>query len=126
MVSEEILEVLVYTYIVTISKYRTAFTRFRLSAHRLCIETGRWHKPYPIPRNERKCILCNTLEDEFHFLLECDLYKDLRIRYIKQYYRKRPNMLKFIEIMSSERKRENMNLSVFIYKAMERRNSILY
>jgi hypothetical protein len=111
---------------INIHKYRISLTRFRLSAHRLCIETGRWHKPNPIPRNERKCILCNMLEDEYHFLFECELYKDLRIRYIKQYYRKRPNILKFIELITSERKRENMNLSVYVFKAMERRSALLY
>ena len=43
--------------------------RFRVSAHRLAVEVGRWHKPNKIPYNERKCQLCNTLEDEFHFYL---------------------------------------------------------
>ena len=49
-----------------------------MSAHRLEVEAGIWHKPNTIPYNERKCQLCNTLEDEFHFLLECPLYYDLR------------------------------------------------
>ena len=52
---------------VNIRKYRFALTRLRVSSHRLDIETGRWHKPNKIPRNDRKCQLCNSLEDEFHF-----------------------------------------------------------
>jgi hypothetical protein len=111
---------------ININKYRAALTRFRLSSHRLYIETGRWHKPHPIPRNERKCILCNTLEDEFHFLLECELYKDLRIRYIKQYFRKRPNIPKFVELLSSDQKQINTNLAIYLFKAMERRSIVLY
>ena len=52
---------------------------FRVSAHRLEVETGRWHKPVAVPFNERKCRTClNCLEDEFHFLLECPLYHELR------------------------------------------------
>jgi len=35
-------------------------------------------KPTAIPFNERKCTLCLKVEDEFYFLLECPLYKDLR------------------------------------------------
>jgi len=34
-----------------------------VSAHRLAVEAGRLHKPNKIPFNERKCPLCNTLED---------------------------------------------------------------
>jgi len=38
-------------------------------------------KPTAIPFNERKWTLCLKLEDEFLFLLECPLYKDLRKKY---------------------------------------------
>ena len=48
--------------------------------------------------NERKRTTClNCLEDEFHFLLECPLYRELRFFFIKPYYWKRLNMPKFIE-----------------------------
>lgn len=100
--------------------------RLKLSSHRLAIETGRWHKPRPVTRNERKCILCNTLEDEFHFLLECELYKDLRIRYIKPFFRNRPNIPKMNELLSCEDPSVNRNLAAYTFKAMERRNTILY
>ena len=54
-----------------------ALSRFRISANRLEVKIGRWHKPVPL--NERKCRTClNCLEDEFHFLLECPLYNELR------------------------------------------------
>ena len=49
-----------------------------MSAHTLEVEAGMWHTPNKIPYNESKCQLCNTLEDEFHFLLECPLQYDLR------------------------------------------------
>ena len=58
-----------YLDIITVKKFRIVLSRLRLSSHRLEIETGRWHKPEKIPRSERKCQLCNTLEDVFHFYL---------------------------------------------------------
>ena len=67
-----------YLKCVKIEKFKFALCRFKVSAHRLAVEAGRWHKLNKIPYNERKCQLCNTLEDEFHFLLECPLYYDLR------------------------------------------------
>ena len=56
-----------------------------MSSHRLKVETGRRHKPEAIPYNDRKCTFCSKLEDEFYALLECT---------------KRPNMPKFIELLS--------------------------
>ena len=42
-----------------------------LSSHFLRTETDRWHKPEPIPRDERLCKICNLgkVEDEFHFFV---------------------------------------------------------
>ena len=47
-----------------------------MSDHWLHIETGRYKT---IPRPQRLCNICNVLEDEEHFLLYCDKYKDFRI-----------------------------------------------
>lgn len=53
--------------------------------------------------NERKCIYCNSndVEDEYHFVLVCDFYTELRKLYIKKYYYARPNMAKFITLLNS-------------------------
>ena len=51
---------------------RIPVTKFRVSAHPLRIETGRYALPQPIPPGERYCWFCqNTVEDEVHFLLKC-------------------------------------------------------
>jgi len=52
---------------------------FRSGALPLAIETGRYSRQ-PIPVNERTCKLCSTgdIENEFHFLMLCPLYCDLR------------------------------------------------
>ena len=78
-------------------------------------------KPNKTPLNERLCMICSVLEDEFHFTLECPLYKDIRKKYIKRYYWQRPNMVKFIELFLSENCQIIKNLSMFINKAFEMR-----
>ena len=42
------------------------------------IESGRWARPNAIPIHDRKCLECNVVEDEYHFVLECNMYTDLR------------------------------------------------
>jgi len=65
-------------------------TIFANTSFRLCIETGRWHKPQQIPLIDRKCSVYNVLEDEYHFVLECCLYEGLRKKFLPVYYYKRP------------------------------------
>jgi len=38
-----------------------------MSSHKLCIETWKWNMPNQTPTSERKCHVCTTLEDEYHF-----------------------------------------------------------
>ena len=57
-----------YVLSLPISK-RRSFTKLRVSAHRLAIETGRYTRPIT-PRSQRFCNSCtqNVLRDEMHFL----------------------------------------------------------
>jgi len=113
--------------LINIEKVRVALSCFRVSAHRLEVETGRWHKQVAVPFNERKYRTClNCLEDEFHFLLECPLYHELRRTYIKPYYWKILNMPKFIELIKTENKIEIRNLSMFILKSFEIRKKLYF
>ena len=61
-------------------KYRVVISRFRMGAHALEVEVGR-HKN--ITFENRLCRYCksigrNCVEDEQHFLFECQLYDDIR------------------------------------------------
>ena len=58
-------------------KYRHILALFRLSSHKLNIEIGRYNK---IDRQDRRCIRCNLndIEDEFHFVLVCPDYINLK------------------------------------------------
>ena len=54
------------------SPYRTALTRLRTSSHVLEIERGR----YTVPKTavgDRLCKICQQMEDEAHFLIDCKL-----------------------------------------------------
>ena len=55
---------------------RSYICKLRCGTLPLAIETGRFNKP-PIPLNERT-FCSNTVEDEVHFLIDCDIYSDLR------------------------------------------------
>ena len=44
-----------YLNLNNIENNRVALSRFTVSAHRLEVETGRWHKPVAVPFNESKC-----------------------------------------------------------------------
>ena len=56
---------------------RRNFSKLRISAHNLAIETGRYAKP-SIPPDKRICFNCKLVEDEFHFFFSCSLYNSKR------------------------------------------------
>ena len=64
---------------------RAALTQFRISAHDLKIETGRYSNQ---TRDQRNCSWCQLtmnvakIENEQHFLLECDLYNTIRRTFV--------------------------------------------
>ena len=66
-------------------KYRSAITKFRISAHTFPIEKGRWQS---IPRDQRLCPLClgNLIGDEKHYIFHCTMDKlvDIRKDFVKE------------------------------------------
>ena len=65
-----------YLDVVENYEHRKCLSRFRLSNHKLEIELGR-HKRKPV--NERLCNMCNVIEDETHFLINCSKHDTERI-----------------------------------------------
>ena len=55
--------------------------RFRTANHKLPVETDKWNN---IELSERRCQLCesNNLGDEFHYLLECSFFFEMKDGYI--------------------------------------------
>ena len=103
---------------ISVVKFRIALTRLRTAAHRLLIETGRWVKPKPIALENRKCITCNIIEDEFHFILVCPMYSSFR-HYIPKYYTNRPSMFKFIEVLNNNNELIVRRLALYCFNAFE-------
>lgn len=114
-----------YLDVINTVKLRKSLSKLRVSSHRLEIEMGRWAKPNKIPIQNRKCRTCDMLEDEYHFILECSLYTELRKQYIKRYYWNRPSMFKLIQLFKSKNKKVLRNLSTFIEKAFATRKEIV-
>ena len=89
--------------------------KFRTTNHRLPIETGRWQG---LPLCDRICTLCknNQIADEFHYILECKTLSNVRKNYLGNYYSSRPNVIKFMEIMSTSNEKMMKKLCIFIQK----------
>jgi hypothetical protein len=98
-----------------------ALIKLHTSSHRLAIESGRWHKPQPIPLPNRLCVLCNVLDDEFHFVLECMRHIDLRRKYISNYYYEHPSMYAFVRLVTTKDERVINNLAIYTRLAFEER-----
>ena len=95
-----------------------------LSSHNIFIETGRWHRPNCIPREDRKCITCNTIEDEYHFVIECSIFTDLRKRYISKYYWTNPSMYKLKQLFDCTNVSKLSKLSIYVLKAFELKSNL--
>ena len=99
-----------------IKKLPNYFTKILLNLrtrnHKLPIEIGRWKS---IPHSERKCTLCNSdIGDEYHYIMSCVYFKEHRRKFIKQYYTRHPNTLKFKQLFCESSKNQLINLCHFI------------
>ena len=103
---------------ICIKKFRFALSRFRISSHSLKIESGRYEN---VAREDRKCKNCNlnAIESEFHFLLVCPLYREIRKQYFKPYFCRWPTLRKFDTLMCTENKKTTLNVAKFIYYATQ-------
>ena len=87
--------------------------KFRTTNHKLPIVKRRWSN---IPRENRYCELCqkNQIGDEYHYMFECTNLSGKRTSLLPQHLIDRPNIIKFKNIMTSERKPILQKLCKFI------------
>ena len=115
-------ELILEQYLTCVDKpiFRIALCKFRTSSHLLKIEVGRWNN---IPKKDRICDFCNlnVIEDEFHFLLVCPKFIDLRMKYIPSYYFNPPVIYKFKTILSSQNTSILRKLGRYIFFATKLR-----
>lgn len=112
-----------YITCVTNDKHRIALTRLRCSAHKLAIEEGRFRN---INRDQRICNTCNMgyIENEYHFLLICPFYRDLRASILPRYYNNWPTQQKFLNLMNSSQTSVLKKLAKYVYMATARRETV--
>ena len=115
------------------ARYRTCFTRFRLSNHNLMIEKGRHFKP-KIDKELRFCPFCKTtIENEVHFLMYCPLYSPERSKLEKtcnencNIYDSLTREQKFIFIfnLANENKSILVALAKFVHNSMTLRDTLM-
>ena len=127
-------------YLINLSKkHYSSLLKFRLSNRRLPVETGCWEN---IPLDERKYNLCpapspppkkkqkkkqkkknkkkqknkqtNDIGDEFLYLFVCDYFQSDRKQFLKFYFYKKPNVMKFKELFSTKDTQPLINLAKFV------------
>ena len=108
---------------------RSYICKLRCGTLPLVIETGRFNKP-PIPLNEKTCPFCyNTVEDEVHFLIDCDIQSDLRLSLfsratsIETIFCLKSNLDKFIFQINCNELR--LELGGLLYNMIRRRRALL-
>ena len=110
--------------------HRRILFKLRSCSLPIAIEIGRYTRP-KTPLNVRLCKFCNTnsIENETHFLLECELYSDLRQTLFEKALELNDS---FINLNSSEKlkflmqtKDIQFQLSSSVYK-MFRRRKVFY
>ena len=112
-------------------RYIKTLTKFRLSDHKLMIEEGRRRRP-KVEKAERLCIYCDKMavEDEIHFLLDCEKYTAERNIFLQKIGNFYPNFLRIAEskaklifLMSQENTEDTKIIANFIHKTLIVRDS---
>ena len=104
--------------------HKKTLSNFRCSCHKLMIEKGRHLN---IERDYRFCPYCLSrnvyiVEDEFHMLLICPLYDELRREcFAPQWLNTFESVNLFNAIMSSDQERHILALASFLHKAFSLR-----
>ena len=96
-----------------ITKFRIAFTRFRLRRNEL-------NKSF---NNEIYCPHCTgQIENDTHFLLDCVLYTDLREKYLKKYIKYMADTgLNFTFLINGQGYLKTKHVAMYIYYALKYR-----
>ena len=104
-----------YLNVIKSKKHRVALTRFRTRNHSLpIVKMGQGHNR--VPYNERLCAVCGVLGDEYHCVFECQETEHLRY-VLPTYYKRRPSMAKFIQLLTTTRVSVIIKFARFVYMA---------
>merc|ERR1712002_1013117 len=110
--------------------YRNAINKIICSSHLLNIERGRHTNP-KTPLEQRKCINCNCIEDEIHFIIVCDLYTSERkllfenVNSVFSHFRDMSSIEKFVFLFQCNDANVLSWLGKFIISSFETHNNKL-
>ena len=104
-----------YLDYITNKRLRIALTRLRTSSHSLAIEEGRYNNTQ-IDNRLCKCQMI-VIENEYHFMIVCPLYRDIRKKYLNPDYCSWPTLNKFENLMLSQSKNVQLNIAKYIHFA---------
>lgn len=110
---------------------RRKFTKFRISNHKLAIETGRYFKDKTAEKHLRQCKCCDNgaIESEMHLLYHCPLYDHLRNEFFEKIKQTNINISDYSEytykLFNSQNNNTNFYLSKFIEKCLNLREDKL-
>ena len=66
-----------YVKVITQKRYRSAYAKFRCGVAPIKLETCRYGLNC-MSVDQRLCESCNVVEDEYHVIMHCSLYDDIR------------------------------------------------
>ena len=113
----------IYLDVLDVKKFRWSFSAFRSSSHNLMIEQGRH---LGIQRDRRYCFHCrDAIESEYHFLLVCPLYDQIRETYIPRKFYEVPSINKFNILMASRNEALIRCVATYIYYGMKLRTDTM-
>ena len=91
---------------ITAKRYRSAYAKFRCGVAPIKIETCRYGLNR-VPVDQRVCETCNVVEDEFHVIMLCSVFDDIRLQLMvsisefNQDFKNLPLQEQFTQIMSN-------------------------
>lgn len=108
-------------------KYRKMLTKLRTSSHLLEIEHGRHIGK---AESQRLCKTCNSIESEYHFIMICPIYHELRAKFLRDVFHICPYIVdysdydKFLFFMGFDDSRLQRLFSKYIYDAFDVRSGL--
>ena len=80
----------------------TPIVKLKTANHRLPIELYSWDLLFK-ERNERLCTICDLKEvgDEYHYVMICPIFREAREEFFTKYFRTKPSVFKYIELINS-------------------------
>lgn len=117
-----------YLYRVNLKYYRSGLAKLPCSSHNLRIEKGRHSGELMANRVCEICLKTRymyILEDEYHFVMSCPSYNNLRQTYMADWVNTPSTFEQFLSLLTEEGENTVKNLASFIYQASKLRKELL-